>query len=74
MDLAKDLPPCTLNSHTYHHVLIMVDRLTKQRIFKPLQTKETSKLVEVMHRRVFYEFGLPCLIISDYSSTFVSYF
>jgi hypothetical protein len=74
MDLAKDLPPCTLNGCTYRHVLIVVDRLTKQRIFKPLQTKETSELVEVMHRRVFCEFGLPCLIISDHGSAFVSHF
>jgi hypothetical protein len=74
MDLAEDLPPCTLNGRMYRHVLIIVDRLTKQRIFEPLQTKETSKLVEVMYRRVFYKFGLPRSIISDRGSAFVSHF
>jgi hypothetical protein len=74
MDLAEDLPPCTLNNRTYRHVLIVVGRLTKQRIFEPLQTKETSELVEVMHRRVFCEFGLPRSIISDRGSAFISHF
>jgi hypothetical protein len=74
MDLAEDLPPCMLNGRTYRHVLIVVDCLTKQRIFELLQTKETSKLVEVMHRRVFCEFGLPRLIISDHGSAFTSHF
>jgi hypothetical protein len=36
MDLAEDLPLCTLNNHTYRHVLIVVDCLMKQRIFEPL--------------------------------------
>jgi hypothetical protein len=74
MDLAKDLPPCMLNSYMYRHVLIMVDHLTKQQIFKPLQTKETSELVEVMHRHVFCEFRLPYLIILDHGSAFMSHF
>jgi hypothetical protein len=74
MDLAEDLPPCTLNNRTYRYVLIVVDRLTKQRIFELLQTKETSELVEVMHRRVFCEFGLPRLIILDRGSAFISHF
>jgi hypothetical protein len=52
----------------------MVNYLTKQQIFKPLQTKETSKLVEVMHCYVFYKFRLPYLIILDHGSTFISHF
>jgi hypothetical protein len=74
MDLAEDLPPSTINGRTYRHVLIVVDRLTKQRIFEPLQTKEVNELVEVMHRRVFCEYGLPRSIVSDRGSAFTSYF
>jgi hypothetical protein len=74
MDLAEDLPPCMLNGRTYRHVLIIINRLIKQQIFEPLQTKETSELVEVMYRHAFCEFRLPCLIILDRGSAFLSYF
>ncbi|THC87525.1 hypothetical protein EYZ11_013030 [Aspergillus tanneri] len=74
MDYAEDLPPCTRSGRVYRHVLVVVDRLTKQRIFEPMQTKEVTELVEVMHRRVFSEYGLPRSIVSDRGRAFTSYF
>ena len=42
-----------------------MDRLTKQRIYKPLENLSTSEFIEAMHRRVFSAHGYPLSIVSN---------
>ena len=44
---------------------MVVDRLTKQRIYEPLEGLSTSEFIEAMHRRVFSAHGYPLSIVND---------
>lgn len=74
VDYIQDLPPCKRNGRTYRNILIIVDRLTKGRIYEPTETRSMKELLEVMHRRVFCTKGLPRSIVSDRGRSFVSRF
>jgi reverse transcriptase-like protein/integrase-like protein len=74
MDYIEDLPICQRRGRAFKHVLVVVDRLTKARVYEPLESKGVGELVEVMHRRIFCVYGLPRSIVSDRGSSFVSYF
>ncbi|KAI9038564.1 uncharacterized protein KD926_010609 [Aspergillus affinis] len=67
-------PKAICRGQEFRHVLVVIDRLTKAKIFEPLVTKLTEELIEVMHRRVFCTHGLPRSIVSDRGSAFTSYF
>ncbi|KAI9041724.1 uncharacterized protein KD926_006623 [Aspergillus affinis] len=55
MDIAEDLPACTRRGREFRHVLVVIDCLTKAKIFESLATKSVDELVEVMHRCVLCE-------------------
>lgn len=74
MDLAEDLPLCVRKGRAFRHVLVIVDRLTKDRIFEPLMTKSAEEIVEVVHRRLFCVHGFPRTMVSDRGSAFMSSF
>ena len=38
-------------------ILVVVDRLSKDRIYEPLTSKSVNDLADAMHRRVFYVKG-----------------
>ena len=44
---------------------MVVDRLTKQRIYEPLETLHTGEFIEAMHWRVFSAHGYPLSIVND---------
>ena len=43
----------------------MIDRLTKQRIYEPLEGLSTNEFIEAMHQRVFLAHGYPLSIVND---------
>ena len=44
---------------------MVVDRLTKQKLYEPLEGLSTSKFIKVMHWRVFLAQGYPLIIVND---------
>jgi transposase InsO family protein len=74
MDLIEDVPACIRRGQTFRHCLVVVDRLSKDRIYEPLERKTVDCLVEAIHRRVFCTTRLPRSIVSDRGSQFVSHF
>ena len=60
-----ELPECHRRGRIFRHILVVVDRLTKRRIYEPLESLSTSKFIEVMNRRVFPTHGYPLTIVND---------
>lgn len=71
MDLAEALPRSVRRGRAYQHMLIVVDRLTKDRVLEPLTSKTASEIAEALHRRIFCCYGFPRSIVSDRGSAFV---
>lgn len=72
IDLAEDLPLCVRKGRAYRHILVIVDRLSKDRLFEPLISKTAEEIAEVLHRRLYCVHGYPTSIISDMGSAFLS--
>ena len=72
LDFVVELPECHRRSRVYCHILVVVDRLTKQRIYKPLEGLSTSKFIETMNCRVFSKHGYPLTIVNDRRSQITS--
>lgn len=73
MDFITELPPCHRKGRTYNHIMTVVDRLGKGRIFEPLMTLEVEEVYEAVNRRVFCTRGLPASIVSDRGPQFISH-
>ena len=65
LDFVVNLPECRRRNRNFQHILVVVDRLTKERIYKPLEGLSTSKFIEAMHRRVFSAHDYPLSIVND---------
>ena len=65
LDFVVELPECHCWNRVYRHILVVVDRLTKQKIYEPLESLSTSKFIEVMNCRVFSSHGFPVSIVND---------
>ena len=74
MDYIEALPTCHRREQDFSCVLVVVDRLSKDRIYEPVASKGVNDLVEAMHRRVFCVKGLPRSMVSDRGRAFVSHF
>jgi hypothetical protein len=74
MDYIEALPTCHRRGQDFSCVLVVVDRLSKDRIYEPVASKSVNDLVEAMHRRVFCVKGLPRSMVSDRGRAFVSHF
>lgn len=70
LDLVEDLPRSIRLGRCYRHVLVVVDRLTKDRIFEPLTSKSANEISDALHRRVFCTYGFPSSIVSDRGTAF----
>ena len=51
---------------------MVVDRLTKRRIYEPLEGLSTSKFIEAMHRCVFSAHGYPLSIVNNHRGQMTS--
>ena len=51
---------------------MLVDRLTKQQLYKPLKTLYTGEFIEAMHRRVFSAHGYLLSIVNNWGGQMTS--
>ena len=49
LDFVVELPEYHQQNRVFRHILVVVNRLTKQRIYKPLKSLSTSEFIEAMH-------------------------
>jgi hypothetical protein len=56
--IISTLCPRVTEGDKIYCILIVVDRLSKDRIYEPLASKSVNDLADAMHRRVFYVKGL----------------
>ena len=49
LDFVVDLLQCHRRNRIYCHILVVVDRLTKRRLYEPLETLSTGEFIEVMN-------------------------
>ena len=72
MDFIVDLPVCIRRSRQHRHLMVVVDRLSKEFRTEPLTSLEVEEVFDAMNRRIFSQ-GLPCSIVSDRGSQFISH-
>ena len=48
LEFVVNLPQCRWRNWTFQHILVVVDRLTKQKMYKPLESLSTREFIEVM--------------------------
>ena len=72
LDFVVELLECHRQNRVFRHILVVVDRLTKQRLYKPLEGLSTSEFIKVMQRRVFSAHGYPSSIVNDRGSQMTS--
>ena len=65
LDFVVELPECHRRNRVYCHILVVVDKLTKQRIYEPLKGLSTSEFIEAMNHWVFLSHGFPLSIVND---------
>ena len=65
LDFVVELPECHRRGRIFCHILVVVDRLTKRRLYEPLEGFSTAEFIEAMHRRVFSAHGYPLSIVND---------
>ena len=65
LDFVVKLPKCHRRGRTYENILVIVDRLTKRRLYEPMVDIGTKDVLEVLKRRVFSTYGLPNSIVHD---------
>ena len=69
MDLSLDtvvkLPECHRQNWVFRHILVVVDRLTKQKLYKPLKSLSTGEFIEAMYWCVFSAHGYLLSIVNN---------
>ena len=53
LDFVVQLPECHHQNRVLQHILVVMDRLTKQKLYEPLETLNTSKFIDAMYCQVF---------------------
>ena len=65
LDFVVELPECHQRGRIFRHILVVVDRLTKQTIYEPLKGLSTSEFIEAMHWRMFSTYGYLLSIVNN---------
>ena len=65
MNFVMDLSECRKRIRIYKHILMIVDRLIKKKIYELMDSIKTENLLETLHRRVFSCYGLFSSIVND---------
>ena len=72
LDFVVELLEYHCRNRVYRHILVVVDRLTKKRIYKPLEGLSTGKFIEAINCRVFSTHGYPLTIVNDHGGQMTS--
>jgi transposase InsO family protein len=72
LNFVEFLFDCTRRGRTYRHILVIVDRLIKRRLYEPMMSLFTDELMNVMQRRMFFAYGLSATMISDRGTQLVA--
>lgn len=67
LDFVTGLPECRRRNQVFENILVIVDRLTKKKLYEPMTSMGTRDLL-ALRRRVFCCYGLPNSIVSDRGS------
>ena len=68
LDFVEFLPECRRRNRVYQHILVIVDRLTKRRLYEPLTSLSTDELMDAMSRILFSSYGFPISTVNDRGS------
>ena len=49
LNFVVNLPQCRRQNRTFQHILVVMDRLTKQKIYEPLEGLSTGEFIEIMN-------------------------
>ena len=73
LDFVVKLPKCHRRGRTYENILVIVDRLTKRRLYEPMAEIGTKAVLEVLRRRVFSTYGLRDSLVHDRGTQLVAH-
>ena len=65
LNFVVKLPKCQQQNHVFQHILMVVDRLTKQWLYKPLKTLHTSEFIDTIYHCVFALYGFSLTMVND---------
>ncbi|KAI1004332.1 hypothetical protein K3495_g3878 [Podosphaera aphanis] len=74
IDYITPFPDFEVRKRRFKHIAVVVDRLTKMRLFIPTETLENEELVEAFIEKVWSLHGSPERIVSDRGTQFISAF
>lgn len=73
LDFVVKLPKCHRRGRTYENILMIVDRLTKRRLYESMTEIGTKAVLEALGRRVFSIYGLSDSIVHDRGTQLVAH-
>ena len=59
-------------NRTYQHILVIVDRLTKCCLYKPLKTLQTIEFIDVIYQKIFAMYSFSLTIVNDQGNQMTS--
>ena len=65
LDFVINLPEYCCWNETFQHILVVVNKLTKQKLYKLVEDLGTSKFIDTMHCCIFSAHGYPLSIMND---------
>ena len=72
LNFVVNLSKCRCRNQTLQHILIIVNRLTKQYLYEPLETLKTAKFINAMYKKVFATYRFLLTIMNDKSGQITS--
>ena len=65
-DFVVKLPKCRQQNCVFQHIFVVVDQLTKRRLYKPLKTLHTSKFIDTIYYCIFALYRFLLTTINDW--------
>ena len=65
MNFVMNLSKCRRRNRIYENILVIVNRLTKKRIYESMNFMRTEDLLKIMHRKIFICYELSSSIVND---------
>ncbi|CAE7222323.1 RNA-directed DNA polymerase [Pyrenophora teres f. teres] len=74
IDFITPLPPSKWCGHSYRHIMVVVDRLSKKKKFIAMENMEVPTVVDKFLEYIWREEGYPKTLVSDRGRQFTSHF